>query len=108
MGSIAYKNDNSVYLLILIISPDPYCNFIFSSPGQSPEELCTIPASALALASASTFLLKFFKRSYFLNHMMDLVHIWYNDRYRSKVFISNILSWSIGHKGQKLGHKVKS
>ena len=39
---------------------------------------------------------------------MDLVHIWYNDRYRSKVSISNILPWRIGHKGQNLGHKVKS
>ena len=39
---------------------------------------------------------------------MDLVHIWYNDRYRSKVYVSYILPWPIGHKGQKLGHKVKS
>ena len=66
------------------------------------------PASGLALASASTCALKLFKNLYFLNHLMDLVHIWYNDRYRSKVCISNILSWPIGHKGQKQGHKVKS
>ena len=65
-------------------------------------------ASVLALASASTFRLKFFKSSYYLIHWMDLVHIWYNDRYRSKVPITNILLWPIGHKGQKLGHKVKS
>ena len=48
-------------------------------------------AVALALASVSTFTLKFFKSSYFLNHLMELVHIWYNDRYRPKVSISNIL-----------------
>ena len=66
--------------------------------------------SALALVSASTFMLKFFKSlyMYFLNHFMDLFHIWHNDRYRSKVYISNILFWPIGHKGQTLGHKVKS
>ena len=34
-------------------------------------------------------LLKFFKSLYFLNHLMNLVHIWTNDRYRSKVYISN-------------------
>ena len=39
---------------------------------------------------------------------MDLVHIWFNDRYRSKVNISNILVWPIGHKGKKIGHTVKS
>ena len=33
---------------------------------------------------------------------MDLVHIWNNDRYGSKVHISNILSWPIGHKGKKI------
>ena len=67
-------------------------------------------ASKLAseLALASTFTFEFFKSSYFLNCMMDLVHIGYNDRYGSKVSISNILLWCIGHKGQNLGHKVKS
>ena len=70
------------------------------------KSLCTIPASALA--SASTFTLKFFKTSYFLNHSMGFVHIWYNDRYRSKVSISNILPWPIGHKGKKLGRKVNA
>ena len=49
-----------------------------------------------------------FKSLYFLNHSMDLVRIWYNDRYRSEVYISNILPWPIGLKGKKLGHKVKS
>ena len=78
-----------------------YC---ICSPGRSPEELMHY----LALASASTFTLKFFKSSYFLNRLMDLVHIWYNDRHRSKVYIGNILPWPIGHKGKKLGHKVKS
>ena len=58
----------------------------------------------MALALASLFMLKFFKSSYFLNHLVDLVHIWYNDKYRYKVSMSNILPWPIG---QKQGHKVK-
>ena len=32
---------------------------------------------------------------------MGLVYIWYNNRYRSEVSISNILLWPIGHKGKK-------
>ena len=32
-------------------------------------------------------MLKFFKTSYFPNCMMDFVHIWYDDRYSSQVFI---------------------
>ena len=36
-------------------------------------------------------MLKIFKSSYFLNFMMDFVHIWYVDRYSSKVFFSNTL-----------------
>ena len=55
---------------------------IFSSPGQSPGR-------AIALPSASTFTLRFFKSLYFLNHLIDLVHIWYDDRYGSKVLFSN-------------------
>ena len=31
------------------------------------------------------FILKTLKSSYFPNHMMDFVHIWYGDRYRSNL-----------------------
>ena len=61
------------------------------------KSLSTTPA----LASASPFMLMFSKSSYFLNHLMILVHIWYTDGYRSKVSISNILPWPIGHKRSK-------
>ena len=43
----------------------------------------------------------------FLNHLMDLVYIWYNGRYKFNFSIGNILPWPIGHKGKKLGHEVK-
>ena len=68
-----------------------WCPFI-SSPGQSPGRAIALPPaleSASALASASTFTLKFFKSLYFPDHLIDLVHIWYDDRYGSKVLFSN-------------------
>ena len=37
-----------------------------------------------------SFTVKFFKASYFPNYMMDLVYIWYVDRYKSKVLFTNI------------------
>ena len=66
-------------------------------------------------------MLKFFKTLYFPNHTINLVYIWYDDRYRSKVlfnntpklgpniywtsdygtgivFIGSMLSWSVGAK----------
>ena len=36
--------------------------------------------------------LKFFKSLYFPDHLIDLVHIWYDDRYSSKVLFSNTLA----------------
>ena len=59
---------------------------VFSSPGRSPGRAIALPPVS---ASAPTFTLKFFKSSYFPKHTMDLVHIWYDDRYRSKVSFSN-------------------
>ena len=39
-----------------------------------------------------SFAVKFFKALYFPNHMMHLVYIWYDGRYRSEVFYSNNLN----------------
>ena len=49
-------------------------------------------ASEWTSASASTFTLKFFKSIYFPDHLVDLVHIWYDDIYSSKVLFSNTLA----------------
>ena len=38
---------------------------------------------------SQTYMLKVFKSSYFPNHKMDLLHILFDDRYRSKVLFSN-------------------
>ena len=46
-------------------------SFVFPSQGQS-------------------FRIKVYKTSYFEDPLMDLVHIWYDGRYRSKVFNSTI------------------
>ena len=45
---------------------------------------------ALALASAPQFCVKVFKTSLFPNPWMDLVYIWYDDRYWSKILFSTI------------------
>ena len=57
---------------------------IFTWPGQRPGRAIAVPP-----ASASTFTLKFFKSLYFSDHLIDLVHIWYDDKYSSKVLFSN-------------------
>ena len=36
------------------------------------------------------YYVKVLKTSYFPNHMMDLVYIWYEDKYRSKDLFSNV------------------
>ena len=82
-------------ILILIV-------LILAGLDEVQKSLSTTPGVGFGVVVcvgwASTFTFKFFKTSYFLNHLMDLIHIWYNDRYRSKVSISKILPWPIGNK----------
>ena len=57
------------------------------------------PALALALASASTnvrVFVKVFKTSLFPNLITDLIHLWYDDTYWSKILRSTI-SITLGH-----------
>ena len=63
----------------------------FKSSGRSPGRAIALPpalalASASASSLASTFTLKCFKILYFPDHLIDLVHIWYDDRYSSKFY----------------------
>ena len=44
-----------------------------------------------------------FKSLYFSNHLVDLDYIWYDNRCRSIVSLSDILPWPIGHIGSKPG-----
>ena len=62
--------------------------FIFSLPGRSPGIAIALPPAS-ASASASPFSLKFFTSLYFPDHLINLVPIWYDDRYSSKVLFSN-------------------
>ena len=50
-------------------------------------------------------MLKIFKSSYFPNYKMDFVHIWYDDRYSSKVLFSNTLSMPMTSRSS---HRLKS
>ena len=71
---------------------------LFSSHGRSPGRAVAPP-----LASASTFTLKFIKSLYFPDHLIDLVHIWYADRYSSKVLFS--IPQSITSKSRSMIYK---
>ena len=85
-GIISFRNN-----IVIALDSCPKC--IFSSPEQSSwRAIVKPPASALALmlASASTNVKKFFRTSLFPNPLMDLVYIWYDDRYWSKILFSTI------------------
>ena len=70
--------------------------FISSPEQRSWRAIVLPPASALVLALASTnrrpqmFYVKVFRTSLFPNSFMDLVYIWYDDRYWSKILFSTI------------------
>ena len=67
-------------------------NAIFSSPEQRSRRAIVLPPASglvLALALASTNV-KVFRTSLFPNPMMDLVHVWYDDGYWSKILHSTI------------------
>ena len=77
---------------------------IFSSPEQRSRRAIVLPlASALALASASVSVstnvkvfVKVFKTSLFPNLVTDLIHLWYDDTYWSKILCSTIPT-TLGH-----------
>ena len=47
-----------------------------------------------------------FKTSFFPNHMMDLVYIWYNNRYRSKGFQTRSMTLRSRSQTLKILHKI--
>ena len=73
---------------------------VFSSPEQGSRRAIVLPSElASALVSASTNVKVFvnvFKTSLFPNLITDLIHLWYDDTYRSKILHSTILT-SLGH-----------
>ena len=60
-----------VRTFIRMFVPSYVRSFVFPSQGQS-------------------FSVKVYKTSYFEDPLMDFIHIWHDDRYRSKDFISTI------------------
>ena len=57
--------------------------YVFSSPGRSPGR--AIALSTGVGVGVYIYVKVFFKSQYFPNHLIDLIHIWYDDRYSSKV-----------------------
>ena len=72
--------------------------FFFSSPEQcSGRAIVLPPALALALASTNVkVFVKVFKTSLFPNLITDLIHLWYDDTYWSKI-LRSIIPTTLGH-----------
>ena len=68
--------------------------FCGSREGSTGRAIALPPASASALALASTKILKFyvkvFKNLYFLNPDMNFVYIWYDNRWLSKILLGTV------------------
>ena len=89
--------------VMAIFSTEDHNFYSFISlPGQSPGR-----AIALASASVSTFTLKFFKSLYFPDHLIDLVYIWYDDRY-SPNFYSAIPQPITAKSRSGQGHRLRN
>ena len=58
------------------------------------------PAGELRCPTTALVNVKVFKSSYFPNDAMDFVHIWYDDRYSSKVLFSNTLPMPVTSRSQ--------
>ena len=89
--------ESSVHLIHLHV---PIYAKFFSSPEQhSGRAVVLPPALALALASASTnvkVFVKVFKTSLFPNLITDLIHLWYDDTYWSKI-LRSVIPTTLGH-----------
>ena len=72
---------------------------IVSSPEQGSWRAIVLPPASAALASASinvNVFVKVFKTSLFPNLITDLIHLWYDDTYLSKILCSTIPT-TLGH-----------
>ena len=80
-------------MILFISSPEQRLGRAIVLPPAAAIALALTLGFALALALASTnvkFCIKVFKTSLFPNPLMDLVYIWYDDRYWSKILFSTI------------------
>ena len=72
---------------------------VFSSPEQLSRRAIVLPPALAALALASTnvkVFVKVFKTSLFPNLITDLIHLWCDDKYWSKILRSTI-PITLGH-----------
>ena len=80
---------NPLMDLVYIWYDNRYWSKILFSTIPTPMHDLTVKVTDLELLCQS-FALKFFRTSLFPNPMMDLVHVWYDDRYWSKILHSAI------------------
>ena len=97
-----WMNTNCFVQGMFIHRPDPNA-FLFSSPEQhSWRAIVLTSASASASANVKVFV-KVFKTSLFPNLITDLIHLWYDDTYWSKILRSTIRI----PLGQEQGHGIR-
>ena len=99
-----------VVVMRLPVPANVLCNVvpvIFSWPEQrSGRAIILPPASALALASTNVkVFIKVFKTSLFPNLITDLIHLWYDDTYWSKILRSTIPT-ILGHVKIKVTERI--
>ena len=58
---------------------------------KSRKSYCTTREVGVSIGVGVHIYVKIFKSLYFPDHSIDLVHIWYDDRYSSKVLFGNPL-----------------
>ena len=63
---------------------------VFAFPFVRSYILSFVRSYVCLFVRVKVFCVKVYKTSYFEDPLMDLVHIWHDGRYRSKVFISTI------------------
>ena len=92
----------------MAISSRPFVKFhyplIESSSGYSYQQgICSsvrpsfeaLFVHTLFLSKGQSFYINVYKTSYFEDPLMDFIHIWHDGIYRSKVFISTILTLGV-------------
>ena len=77
----------------------------FSSPKQCSRRAVVLPPVLASVSTNVKVFVKVFKTSLFPSLTIDLIHIWYNDTYWSKILCSTIPT-TLGHVKVKVTDRI--
>ena len=63
---------------------------VFSSPEQRLRKAIVLPSALASVSTNVKVFIKVYKTSLFPNLITDLIHLWYDDTYWSKILRSTI------------------